>query len=81
MKNVLTTHEKGRPILIGTTSVESSEEMVSALTDLGIEDVKVLNARYQKYHRTSTLYTNLIKYMHAPFAGHWIATVQILKNM
>ena len=50
--------------MIGTTSVESSEEMVSALTDLGIEDVKVLNARYQKYHRTSTLYTNLIKYMH-----------------
>lgn len=35
LKNILTTHEKGRPILIGTTSIESSEEMVQALKDLG----------------------------------------------
>lgn len=27
LRNVLTTHEKGRPILIGTTSVEDSEDM------------------------------------------------------
>lgn len=55
LKNVLTTHEKGRPILIGTTSVESSEEMVSALTDLGIEDVKVLNARPENVERESEI--------------------------
>jgi preprotein translocase subunit SecA len=35
LKNVLTTHEKGRPILIGTTSVEKSEELAAALKDLG----------------------------------------------
>jgi len=35
LRNVLSTHEKGRPILIGTTSVEKSEEMVSALNDIG----------------------------------------------
>ena len=36
LRNVLTTYEKGRPCLIGTTSVESSEEMVQALRDLNI---------------------------------------------
>jgi preprotein translocase subunit SecA len=35
LKNVLTNHEKGRPVLIGTTSVEASEDLVQALRDLG----------------------------------------------
>ena len=55
LKNVLSTHEKGRPILIGTTSVESSEEMVQALTDLGIENVQVLNARPENVERESEI--------------------------
>merc|ERR1711871_1565584 len=44
LKNVITNHEKGRPILIGTTSVESSEEIAKALRDLEIK-VNVLNAK------------------------------------
>ena len=36
LRNVLSTHEKGRPVLIGTTSVEYSEEVFEALKDLGI---------------------------------------------
>ena len=36
LKNVLTVNQKGRPILIGTTSVEYSEEVYNALKDLGI---------------------------------------------
>jgi len=30
------THEKGRPVLIGTDSVEASEELAEALKDLSI---------------------------------------------
>merc|ERR1711871_1748330 len=44
LKNVITNHDKGRPILIGTTSVESSEEIAKALRDLDIK-VNVLNAK------------------------------------
>eukprot|EP01041_Mallomonas_annulata_P006005 gene6005-12107_t len=54
LKNVLTNHEKGRPVLIGTTSVETSEEMAQALKDLGI-DVKVLNARPESVERESEI--------------------------
>jgi preprotein translocase subunit SecA len=35
LKNIMTVHQKGRPILIGTTSIESSEEIYRALLDLG----------------------------------------------
>mmetsp|Transcript_19540 Transcript_19540/g.18872 ORF Transcript_19540/g.18872 Transcript_19540/m.18872 type:complete len:1035 (-) Transcript_19540:297-3401(-) len=54
LRNVLTTHEKGRPCLIGTTSVESSEEMVQALKDLGIP-AQVLNARPENVERESDI--------------------------
>ena len=50
LKNVLTNHEKGRPILIGTTSVEDSEDMLSALQDLNIT-ARVLNARPENVER------------------------------
>jgi preprotein translocase subunit SecA len=36
LRNLLSVHEKGRPILIGTTSIEYSEELFSALKDLDI---------------------------------------------
>lgn len=36
-RNILTNHEKGRPVLIGTTSVEESEEIVQALGDLNVK--------------------------------------------
>lgn len=44
LKNVLSTHEKGRPILIGTTSVEQSEYVSQSLEDIGVMST-VLNAR------------------------------------
>lgn len=55
LKNVLTTHEKGRPVLIGTTSIESSEEMLEALTAVGITGVKILNARPENVERESEI--------------------------
>jgi len=54
LKNVLSTHEKGRPVLIGTTSVEASEEMMSALSDLGVP-ARVLNARPENVERESEI--------------------------
>lgn len=44
LKNVLNTHDKGRPILIGTTSVEQSEYVCQSLEDIGVKST-VLNAR------------------------------------
>lgn len=35
LRNVLARNEKGQPVLIGTTSVEASEELVAALRDVG----------------------------------------------
>ena len=52
LKNVITTHEKGRPILIGTTSIQASEDIQSALTDLGLK-VSVLNARPENVEKES----------------------------
>jgi len=54
LKNVLTNHEKGRPILIGTTSVETSEEMIVALKDIGVVG-KLLNARPENVERESDI--------------------------
>jgi len=55
LKNILTTYENprgARPMLIGTTSVEKSEELVQALKDLGIP-ASVLNARPENVERES----------------------------
>ncbi len=52
LRNVLSTHEKGRPILIGTTSIEASEEMMAALKDIEI-NAKLLNARPENVERES----------------------------
>lgn len=54
LKNVLTTHEKGRPVLIGTTSIQSSEELLAALKDLGV-DAAVLNARPENIEREAEI--------------------------
>lgn len=54
LKNVLTTHEKGRPVLIGTTSIATSEEMVQALADLGIK-AALLNARPENIENESEI--------------------------
>jgi len=49
---VLTNHGKGRPILIGTTSVDQSEEVFVALKDLGVR-ARVLNAKPENVERES----------------------------
>lgn len=54
LRNILGTHEKGRPILIGTTSIESSEEMIQALRDLNIT-AALLNARPENVEREAEI--------------------------
>ncbi len=39
---------RGQPILVGTTSIEKSEMLAELLRKKGIEDIKVLNARYHE---------------------------------
>jgi len=39
---------RGQPILVGTTSIEKSEMLADLLRKKGIEDIKVLNARYHE---------------------------------
>ncbi|WP_208434951.1 preprotein translocase subunit SecA [Bartonella phoceensis] len=41
-------HEKGQPILVGTTSIEKSEQLAKRLRKEGITDFRVLNARYHE---------------------------------
>ncbi|AGF74206.1 preprotein translocase subunit SecA [Bartonella australis AUST/NH1] len=41
-------HQKGQPILVGTTSIEKSEQLAERLRKEGITDFKVLNARYHE---------------------------------
>src|SRR6202042_906575 len=40
-------HETGRPVLVGTTSIEKSEEVSEMLTQYGIQH-QVLNAKYHE---------------------------------
>jgi preprotein translocase subunit SecA len=55
LRNILSTHSKGRPILIGTTSVEYSEEIYQALQDLEINNVKLLNARPENIEKEADI--------------------------
>ncbi|PSJ49825.1 preprotein translocase subunit SecA [Kumtagia ephedrae] len=40
--------EKGQPILVGTTSIEKSEQLAERLRVEGVKDFQVLNARYHE---------------------------------
>lgn len=44
MQEIITGHAKGRPILVGTASVEESEQLAAGLRESGI-DCRVLNAK------------------------------------
>lgn len=44
IEDIVRRHEKGQPVLIGTASIEQSEELSQRLTDLGLSH-EVLNAR------------------------------------
>ncbi len=41
-------HEKGQPVLVGTTSIEKSELLATLLKQAGFENFQVLNARYHE---------------------------------
>jgi preprotein translocase subunit SecA len=41
-------HETGRPILVGTVSIEKSEQVGNLLKELGINDYQVLNAKHHE---------------------------------
>ena len=41
-------HAKGQPMLVGTTSIEKSEQLAERLRKDGLKDFQVLNARYHE---------------------------------
>ncbi|MHA7971509.1 preprotein translocase subunit SecA [Rhizobium sp. CAU 1783] len=41
-------HERGQPVLVGTTSIEKSELLANLLRQTGFEKFQVLNARYHE---------------------------------
>jgi preprotein translocase subunit SecA len=47
IKEIKEAHERGQPILVGTTSIEKSEMFATALTEAGIKH-NVLNARHHE---------------------------------
>ncbi|MCL1903028.1 MAG: preprotein translocase subunit SecA [Oscillospiraceae bacterium] len=44
-QKILQIHKKEQPVLIGTASIEESEELAQALRDAGLNSVSVLNAK------------------------------------
>ncbi|MGB8951392.1 MAG: preprotein translocase subunit SecA [Candidatus Aminicenantales bacterium] len=51
IKEIVENHEKERPVLVGTTSIEKSEHLSSLLRKKGIKHV-VLNAKYHEMEAT-----------------------------
>ena len=47
IEDVVSTHEKGQPVLVGTVNIDSSEELSKLLQKRGVEH-KVLNAKYHE---------------------------------
>ncbi|ENR89372.1 protein translocase subunit secA [Brucella abortus 78/32] len=48
VRDIRASHEKGQPILVGTTSIEKSEQLAERLRRKGIKGFQVLNARYHE---------------------------------
>ncbi|MBB5704424.1 preprotein translocase subunit SecA [Ochrobactrum daejeonense] len=48
VKDIRASHEKGQPVLVGTTSIEKSELLAERLRRDGIKEFQVLNARYHE---------------------------------
>ncbi|MFD1199092.1 preprotein translocase subunit SecA [Brucella gallinifaecis] len=48
VRDIRASHEKGQPVLVGTTSIEKSEMLAERLRKEGIKDFQVLNARYHE---------------------------------
>lgn len=48
IEEIKAAHEKGQPVLVGTTSIEKSELLAAMLKQAGFEKFNVLNARYHE---------------------------------
>ena len=48
VRDIRASNEKGQPILVGTTSIEKSEQLAERLRKEGIKEFQVLNARYHE---------------------------------
>ncbi|MDM7851906.1 preprotein translocase subunit SecA [Pseudochrobactrum kiredjianiae] len=48
IRDIREAHEKGQPVLVGTTSIEKSELLAERLKKDGVKDIQVLNARYHE---------------------------------
>lgn len=48
VQDIRASHEKGQPILVGTTSIEKSEHLADRLRKDGLTGFNVLNARYHE---------------------------------
>jgi len=48
VKEIKKIHETGRPILVGTVSIEKSEKLAQLLEGIGIDDYQVLNAKHHE---------------------------------
>jgi len=46
VKHIAELHESGRPVLVGTRSIEMSERLSKMLSKAGVDDHEVLNAKY-----------------------------------
>ncbi|MCP4644052.1 MAG: preprotein translocase subunit SecA, partial [bacterium] len=47
-KEIARIHEGGRPVLVGTVSIEKSERVAQILQELGVDDFQVLNAKHHE---------------------------------
>ncbi len=48
IRDIREAHEKGQPVLVGTTSIEKSELLAERLKKDGVKNIQVLNARYHE---------------------------------
>lgn len=48
VRDIRQSYDKGQPVLVGTTSIEKSEQLAERLRKDGIKNFKVLNARYHE---------------------------------
>ena len=48
VREIKEAHEKGQPTLVGTTSIEKSEQLAERLRKVGFQDFEVLNARHHE---------------------------------
>jgi len=48
VKEIKAARERGQPILVGTTSIEKSEQLAALLRQEGVKDFEILNARHHE---------------------------------